>query len=1366
MPQHFFQRTTRIVSILLMLSLLYSPEFPLMLRTLELDKLAHYFSLERVYAAVGDLRIQYGSGTNATPQTRFYTNSSNTFGSPTATVAGTANVGWTVSKESPTEDITVVATQSTTGVLDVFCRDASGVWSKDFTVTIGANAATRRFDIEFEKTSGIPMVLYSRNVATTNELGYRRKTGAGCGAGTWTAESTINPTVVTGIVLWVEMEARQTSGTNVLAAAFSDANATQGGKLEAMIWNGSWGNESPVGAANGWSDLSIELQGTTGANAAKVFDLAFETLSGDLIIGWGTSVGANNTNGWRYATCAATLPCTWSGVQTPAGPTDDATMVDAAPDPGSDAVAFIGIGNAGSDLTAWRWSGSAVSGAVANADTSALASAAGLQLVGIDWVVSGSQRMAVGVYANNTTGYRYIYYDTVGAAWRTDSNGFVVPGTPATAGKHILVRTNPDDNTQLLLGFSDVNADLWAKRLDYDGAAGGGTTVLSTWSNADAGTALETTVSSITSMPFWFDWVKGNSLLIGVTAGSKATSLASGDVNQYAHDTSCTSAANCAAFTLGGNSSAVTVSSIKVTETGTVDANADLSNFTLFYDTDGNWSDAGPETQYNGTPASFDVSQAGTANGSLILTPGTTYYFYVRFDVKSGTPTYPKGGQTMDFQIASNADVTFSSGSATISGAPQTLAGTTNVTPNATGVTFGTGLSDGARSGESVTISGFGFGSAPGGSRANCAGGVDTGCVRFVVGGNATVLDADISAWSNTSITFSVNSAIATYGGASGLEVVAGSQSDVTNLTYYIYPNVTGMTTCASGGVRDSACGTNAAEEYASGDTFGLIQLSGDHFNIATGTISFTGGFGAIAGTVHSVVEGPCTVSGWGSTGTGGTVCVEVAPSISDSVYDGFVTLTRSGDSKTDAIDLHILPRITSAVPANGVVGDTIAINGNHFCQTGTCPPVPPTSDYIAYFGSTQPIAAEFVTTCSGGSKWSDTQVCVKVPVGVPAGSQNIKIRGKASPVYESEREAFTVNTTVPSDPANLRQYKSDNTTLLTEGVTTPESTVILKADITGTLSINMALQVEVKPATSAFDGTGIVEGTAGGGGACMSCTSLANARVTISGISDGTKQWRARVRNTTTNEFSNWLSFGVNPDGSTDFRVDTTPPAITNVSSGSPGSNSATVTWDTSGENSTSQVQYNKTGIFVSNCATNSDCTTLDSTPVFSHSALLSNLDSGTLYYYRVRSQDAIGNEASSTVNMFTTGSVTQPAKTTTFYLLGRTGILTGGSTSSTTFSVLAPETTPTVKSAFVVVTGISASGGTNNVSVQVNNQSVSSYVIDASSQTPFTLVYNITPATLYLNDNPQSNVLRVIPSIDTSITSAKVVVTYAYTP
>ena len=200
--------------------------------------------------------------------------------------------------------------------------------------------------------------------------------------------------------------------------------------------------------------------------------------------------------------------------------------------------------------------------------------------------------------------------------------------------------------------------------------------------------------------------------------------------------------------------------------------------------------------------ASF-TSEAATVSGSLALTAGTTYYFYVQFNASSTAPSYPKGGQTVDFQIAANADVTLSSGTATNSGAPVTLAGTTTILPKLTSVTYGSGLSDGSRSSEAITISGYGFGVAPGGSRANCSGAVDTGCVRFLVGGAATVADTDVSSWSNTSIGWTASSTLATYGGASSLEVVSGAQGTAADTTYYIYPRISSLS--APTAVADAA---------------------------------------------------------------------------------------------------------------------------------------------------------------------------------------------------------------------------------------------------------------------------------------------------------------------------------------------------------------------------------------------------------------------------------------------------------------------------------------------------------------------------------------------------------------------------------
>jgi len=854
----------------------------------------------------------------------------------------------------------------------------------------------------------------------------------------------------------------------------------------------------------------------------------------------------------------------------------------------------------------------------------------------------------------------------------------------------------------------------------------------------------------------WSEMARTASLTIGATAGSMDALEPSGATSTYANSTSCTSAATCAAFTLSLNSGSVTLTSLKITETGTVDATNNLSDLALFYDTDGNYAN-GVTGQYGSTAAAF-TAQAATVSGSLAISAGTTYYFFVRYDL-AATSTYPASGETVDFQIAAKTDVTFS-GNATSTGTfPVALAGSTLVTPNATSVTYGSGLSDGARSGESVTIGGYGFGVAGVGSRATCGGGTGTGCVQFVAGGNATVDPSSITSWTNTAIAFTVSPTLASNGSTTALQVTAAAQNDATPLTYYIYPNVTGLTALAA----------NAARTYNASDTDGLAYLTGDHFGSA-GAATILGQ----SAIQHASTGGTCTTGGF----TSSTACLEVPATIVSSTYTGNIVLTRSSDSKASTWpSFGILPRITSNNPTTGAAGTTVQLLGNHFCESGTCPVSPNRSSAAdnVTFGSAQALDNDFQNltggagACNGSSAaWTHGEICVKVPSSASSGSASTTI---ISNTHTSNTKAFTVLSTVPSNPTNLQQYQSDGATVMNLGSSTASTTVVLKADISSSLAINMALQVEATSTSNSFgcSGTGAcsyaVQGTVSGGGACTSCTLLNTARVT-STLPDGTYHWQARVRNTTTNEYSSWVSFGGNPEGGTDFRVDTIPPAITNIGS-TAGTNSATITWSTSGELSTSQVQYNKTGTFDSNCATNNDCTTLDPTLTFGHSVGLNNLDSGTLYSYRVRSKDVVGNEGVSGTNTFTTASVTQPAKATTFHIVGIRGAVGGGSTTSTSFSVVIPESGYGIKSAFAVVTGIYASGASSkDLVIQVNSQAARTYVLPPSSTSYFKIIYAVDAANV--NVDPTPNTFSLSPQANTTlyISSADFTVYYAYTP
>jgi hypothetical protein len=158
-----------------------------------------------------------------------------------------------------------------------------------------------------------------------------------------------------------------------------------------------------------------------------------------------------------------------------------------------------------------------------------------------------------------------------------------------------------------------------------------------------------------------------------------------------------------------------------------------------------------------------------------------------------------------------------------------------------------------------------------------------------------------------------------------------------------------------------------------------------------------------------------------------------------------------------------------------------------------------------------------------------------------------------------------------------------------------------------------------------------------------------------------------------------------------------------------------------------------------------------------------LQNLNSGTTYYYRVRSIDSAGNEVISSIFSFTTLSITQPVKTTVFYILGRTGQVAGSTLATSTFAVVITETAPDIKSAFVELTGMSLSAGTNNVQVQVNSETNRIYSID-SNNNYFKILYPV--SAMNINLDPATNILYVTPSMDTYIVSARILTTYGYTP
>jgi len=97
-------------------------------------------------------------------------------------------------------------------------------------------------------------------------------------------------------------------------------------------------------------------------------------------------------------------------------------------------------------------------------------------------------------------------------------------------------------------------------------------------------------------------------------------------------------------------------------------------------------------------------------------------------------------------------------------------------------------------------------------------------------------------------------------------------------------------------------------------------------------------------------------------------------------------------------------------------------------------------------------------------------------------------------------------------------------------------------------------------------------------------------------------------------------------------FIVDNNVPIISSISSGTPSSSGATITWTTD-ENSDTQINYGTTSTYTAS-------TTLSASLVTSHSQAITGLLASTVYHFRVRSTDAAGNLTVSSDQTFTTSS------------------------------------------------------------------------------------------------------------------------------
>jgi phosphodiesterase/alkaline phosphatase D-like protein len=242
------------------------------------------------------------------------------------------------------------------------------------------------------------------------------------------------------------------------------------------------------------------------------------------------------------------------------------------------------------------------------------------------------------------------------------------------------------------------------------------------------------------------------------------------------------------------------------------------------------------------------------------------------------------------------------------------------------------------------------------------------------------------------------------------------------------------------------------------------------------------------------------------------------------------------------------------------------------------------------------------------------------------------------------------------------------------------------------------------EPASSQLDyGTT----TSYGSSTPLDTTLVTSHSINLGGLQPGTT-YHYRVRST--DSVGN-TTISVDGTFSTDAVVDSTPPVISNVLVSNLTTSTATITWTTN-EASNTQVEYGTTNAYGSQ-------STLNSSPVTSHTVTLTGLDHSTTYHFRVLSADAASNLATGSDLTFTT-PILDTANPTAAAVLSNVALGGGGSYDfQVTYSDNVAINGSTLQTGNVVVSGPNS----------FNSAPVFLSVNTGGDGTPRTATYRLTP-------------------------------------
>lgn len=390
----------------------------------------------------GPIMMAY-SKTTAIPYYRIWDGSSWGAEGAASTVAG--NINYVVLKSARTRNEAILGVQTTSGAIYTQIWNGSS-WSAATQVGTATSAATRAFDIAYEKNTDEAVITYSPSFLSA-DFAYRVWNGS-----TLSAATTITTPPTTGTLNWIEMKQNPLSSSSEISLIMLDNNSDVYG----MRWTGSaW---DTMGTAAVWD-------ASAASPTKKAIDVDYEQTSGEALFMWGDSVSTDQYyRTWNGTTLSAAT------LLDIAGTGGVSEWVQLAARPNSNEI-MLGVQDAGADLNTRKWSGSAWDAAAQHVEHSAATENISSRNFDIVWETHASNPGVAWLMWGNGTAVSAKRWS--GTAWGTAS---VLAGSDDTS--FVRLRADPTSGTVFSGIYQNATSATTARDISARQLTGGG----STWS--------------------------------------------------------------------------------------------------------------------------------------------------------------------------------------------------------------------------------------------------------------------------------------------------------------------------------------------------------------------------------------------------------------------------------------------------------------------------------------------------------------------------------------------------------------------------------------------------------------------------------------------------------------------------------------------------------------------------------------------------------------------------------------------------------------------------------------------------------------------------------------------------------------------